>query len=171
VAYVLHKEFGIRKGLMTTVHAYTRSQNLVDGSNKEMVEGRAAAINIVPTSTGAATAVGLVLPELKGKLDGMAFRVPTATGSVVDLVAELEREATQEQINETFRHYAKGPFKQILSVSDWPLVSSDCVGDPHSSIVDLTSTLVLQKNFVKVVAFYDNEWGYVSRLVDLVKYL
>ncbi len=171
VAYVLQKEFGIRRGFMTTVHAYTGSQNLVDGSNKDMIEGRAAAINVVPTSTGAATAVGLVMPELKGKLDGMAFRVPTPTGSVVDLVAELDKDITKEKLNETFKHYAQGSLKNILAVSDWPLVSSDCVGDFHSSIVDLSSTMVLQKNLVKVVAFYDNEWGYVARLVDLIKYL
>ncbi|MBI3660431.1 type I glyceraldehyde-3-phosphate dehydrogenase [Candidatus Acetothermia bacterium] len=171
VAYVLHKEFGIRKGFMTTVHSYTASQNLVDGSNKDMIEGRAAAINVVPTSTGAAAAIGLVMPELKGKLDGMAFRVPTPTGSVVDLVAELEKEVTKEQLNETFRNYAKGPLKNIMAVSEWPLVSSDCVGDSHSSIVDLSSTMVLQKNLVKIIAFYDNEWGYVARLVDLIKYL
>jgi glyceraldehyde 3-phosphate dehydrogenase len=171
VAYVLQREFGIRRGFMATVHAYTASQNLVDGSNKDMVEGRAAAINVVPTSTGAAMAIGLVMPELRGKLDGMAFRVPAPTGSVVDLVAELEKEVTKEALNEAFRNYARGSLKNILSISDWPLVSSDCVGDSHSSIVDLSSTMVLQKNFVKVVAFYDNEWGYVARLVDLIKHL
>jgi len=171
VAYILHKEFGIKKGLMTTVHAYTGSQNLVDGSNKEMVEGRAAAINIVPTTTGAASAIGLVIPELNGKFDGMAFRVPVATGSVTDLVAELEKSVTVEQINETFTRYANGSMKHILATSEWPLVSSDCVGDPHSAIVDLSSTKVIEKSLVKVVAFYDNEWGYSARLADLVKYL
>jgi glyceraldehyde 3-phosphate dehydrogenase len=171
VAYILHKEFGIKKGLMTTVHAYTGSQNLVDGSNKDMVEGRAAAINIIPTTTGAASAIGLVIPELNGKLDGMAFRVPVATGSVTDLVAELEKAVTVEQINETFKRYANGSMKAILGVSEWPLVSSDCVGDSRSAIVDLTSTKVIEKNMAKVVAFYDNEWGYSARLVDLVKYL
>ncbi len=171
VAYVLHKEFGIRKGFMTTVHAYTASQNLVDGSNKDIIEGRAAAINIVPTSTGAASAIGLVMPELKGKLDGMAFRVPTPTGSVVDLVAELDKDVTKEQLNETFRNYAKGSLKNILAVSEWPLASSDCIGDSHSAVVDASSTMVLQKNLAKVVAFYDNEWGYVARLVDLIKHL
>jgi glyceraldehyde 3-phosphate dehydrogenase len=171
VAYILHKEFGIIKGLMTTVHAYTASQNLVDGSNKEMVEGRAATINIIPTTTGAASAIGLVIPELNGKLDGMALRVPVATGSVTDLVAEVERSVTVEQINETFTRYANGPIKQILAVSQWPLVSSDCIGDSHSAIVDLSSTKVIEKSLVKVVAFYDNEWGYSARLVDLVRYL
>lgn len=171
LAYVLQREFGIKKGSMTTVHAYTASQNLVDGSNKEMVEGRAAAINIIPTTTGAASAIGLVIPELNGKLDGMAFRVPVATGSVTDLVAELEKSVTVEQINETFKRYAMGSMKQILGVSAWPLVSSDCVGDPRSAIVDLTSTKVIEKDLVKVVAFYDNEWGYSARLIDLAKYL
>ncbi len=171
VAYILHKEFGIKKGLMTTVHAYTGSQNLVDGSNKEMVEGRAAAINIIPTTTGAASAIGVVIPELNGKLDGMAFRVPVATGSVTDLVAELEKAVTVEQINETLKRYANGPMKHIVGVSEWPLVSSDCVGDPRSAIVALGSTKVIEKNLAKVVAFYDNEWGYSARLVDLVKYL
>ncbi len=171
VAYILHQEFGIKKGLMTTVHAYTGSQNLVDGSNEDIVEGRAAAINIIPTTTGAASAIGLVIPELNGRLDGMAFRVPVATGSVTDLVAELEKPVTVEQINETFTRYANGPMKHILAVSPWPLVSSDCVGDPRSAIVDLSSTKVLAPSLVKVVAFYDNEWGYSARLVDLVKYL
>ncbi len=171
IAYILHKEFGIKRGFMTTVHAYTASQNLVDGSNTDMVEGRAAAINIIPTTTGAASAIGLVIPELKGKLDGMAFRVPVATGSVTDLVAELERSVTVEQLNETFTRYADGPMKHILAVSTWPLVSSDCIGDPHSAIVDLSSTKVLEKSLAKIVAFYDNEWGYSARLVDLVKYL
>lgn len=171
IAYILHKEFGIKRGLMTTVHAYTASQNLVDGSNKDMVEGRAAAINIIPTTTGAASAIGVVIPELNGKLDGMAFRVPVATGSVTDLVAELEKSVTVEQINETFKRYANGPMKEILGVSEWPLVSSDCIGDPRSAIVDLSSTKVIEKSLVKVVAFYDNEWGYSARLADLVKYL
>ncbi len=171
IAYILHKEFGIKRGLMTTVHAYTASQNVVDGSNKDMVEGRAAAINIIPTTTGAASAIGVVIPELNGKLDGMAFRVPVATGSVTDLVAELEKSVTVEQINETFKRYANGPMKEILGVSEWPLVSSDCIGDPRSAIVDLSSTKVIEKSLVKVVAFYDNEWGYSARLADLVKYL
>jgi len=171
IAYILHKEFKIKKGLMTTVHAYTASQNLVDGSNKDMVEGRAAAINIIPTTTGAASAIGLVIPELNGKLDGMAFRVPVATGSVTDLVAELAKTVTVEQLNETFTRYAHGSMKHILAVSQWPLVSSDCIGDPHSAIVDLSSTKVIEKSLVKVVAFYDNEWGYSARLADLVKYL
>lgn len=171
VAYILHKEFAIKKGLMTTVHAYTGSQNLVDGSNKDMVEGRAAAINIIPTTTGAASAIGLVIPELNGKLDGMAFRVPVATGSVTDLVAEVAKPVTVEQVNEVFQRYASGPMKHILAVSEWPLVSSDCIGDPHSALVDLSSTKVIEKSLVKVVAFYDNEWGYSARLADLVRYL
>lgn len=171
VAYVLHQEFGIVKGLMTTVHAYTASQNLVDGSNEELAGGRAAALNIVPTTTGAASAIGLVIPELNGKLDGMAFRVPIATGSVLDLVVELRQDVTTAQIGERFKRYAEGPMKQILGVSAWPLVSSDCVGDPRSAIVDLGSTKVIAQRLAKVVAFYDNEWGYSARLIDLAKYL
>ncbi len=171
VAYILHKEFGIEKGLMTTAHAYTMSQNLVDGANKEMIEGRAAAINIVPTSTGAAVAVTKVLPELEGRLHGIALRVPTSTGSVTDLVALLKTTVTVERLNEAFKRYANGSMKKILSVSEWPLVSSDCIGDPHSAIVDLSSTYVIGGNLVKVIAFYDNEFGYANRLADLVKYL
>lgn len=171
LAYILHKEFGIEKGLMTTAHAYTASQSLVDSANKEMIEGRAAAVNIVPTSTGAAVAVTKVLPELEGRLHGIALRVPTSTGSVTDLVALLKTTVTVAQLNETFKRYANGPMKQILSVSGWPLVSSDCIGDSHSAIIDLSSTYVIGGNLVKVLAFYDNEFGYANRLVDLVKYL
>lgn len=172
IAKILNDEFGIEKALMTTVHAYTADQRLVDsGHPEEWARGRGAAQNIVPTTTGAATAVALVLPELKGKLDGMALRVPTATGSVTDLSALLQKSVTEEEINDAFRKYASDSMKSILKVSEVPLVSSDCVGDPHSAIVNLTSTSVLTGNFVKVLAYYDNEWGYTNRLVDLTSYI
>jgi len=172
IAKILNDEFGIEKALMTTVHAYTADQRLVDsGHPEEWARGRGAAQNIVPTTTGAATAVALVLPELKGKLDGMALRVPTATGSVTDLSALLQKSVTAEEINDAFRKYASDSMKPILKVSEVPLVSSDCVGDPHSAIVNLTSTSVLTGNFVKVLAYYDNEWGYTNRLADLTSYI
>ncbi len=172
LAKILNDEFGIEKGWMTTVHAYTADQRLVDtGYAKEWTRGRGAAQNIVPTTTGAATAVSLVLPELKGKLDGIALRVPTPTGSVTDLNAVLSKSASAEEINAAFRKYATGSMQEILLVSDWPLVSSDCVGDPHSAIVNLSSTKVMGGNFAKVLAFYDNEWGYSNRLVNLASYI
>lgn len=172
VAKILLDEFGIEKGWMTTVHAYTADQRLVDmGHPEEWARGRGAAQNIVPTTTGAATAVGLVLPELKGRLDGIALRVPTPTGSVTDLNVLLQKTVTKEEINDTFRKYAENGMKPILKVSEVPLVSSDCVGDPHSSIINLGSTNVLDGNFLKVLSYYDNEWGYSNRLVDLTLYI
>ncbi len=172
IAKILNDEFGIEKALMTTVHAYTADQRLVDtGHPEEWARGRGAAQNIVPTTTGAAVAVALVLPELKGKLDGMALRVPTATGSVTDLSAVLEKSVTVEEVNDALRKYASGSMQSILKVSEVPLVSSDCVGDPSSAIVNLPSTSVLADNFVKVLAYYDNEWGYTNRLVDLTSYV
>ncbi|MBD1831231.1 type I glyceraldehyde-3-phosphate dehydrogenase [Cyanobacteria bacterium FACHB-472] len=172
IAKILNDEFGIEKALMTTVHAYTADQRLVDtGHPEEWARGRGAAQNIVPTTTGAAVAVALVLPELKGKLDGMALRVPTATGSVTDLSAVLEKSVTVEEVNDALRKYATGSMQSILKVSEVPLVSSDCVGDPSSAIVNLPSTSVLADNFVKVLAYYDNEWGYTNRLVDLTSYV
>ncbi|MBD2006854.1 MULTISPECIES: type I glyceraldehyde-3-phosphate dehydrogenase [Cyanophyceae] len=172
IAKILNDEFGIEKALMTTVHAYTADQRLVDtGHPEEWARGRGAAQNIVPTTTGAAVAVALVLPELKGKLDGMALRVPTATGSVTDLSAVLEKSVTVEEVNDALRKYARGSMQSILKVSEVPLVSSDCVGDPSSAIVNLPSTSVLADNFVKVLAYYDNEWGYTNRLVDLTSYV
>jgi glyceraldehyde 3-phosphate dehydrogenase (phosphorylating) len=167
LAKVLNDEFGIVKGLMTTVHAYTQDQNLQDGPHKDLRRARAAAINIVPTSTGAAKAIGLVLPELKGKLDGYALRVPIPTGSVTDLTAELSKTATVEQINTAFKAAADGPLKGILKYYDAPIVSSDIVTDPHSSLYDAGLTKVID-NQAKVVSWYDNEWGYSNRLVDLV---
>ena len=167
VAKVLNDEFGIVKGLMTTIHAYTQDQNLQDGPHKDLRRARAAALNIVPTSTGAAKAIGLVLPELKGKLDGYALRVPIPTGSVTDLTAELTKSATAAEINAAMKAAADGPMKGILKYYDAPIVSSDIVTDPHSSIFDSGLTKVID-NQAKVVSWYDNEWGYSNRLVDLV---
>ena len=167
LAKVLNDEFGIVKGLMTTIHAYTQDQNLQDGPHKDLRRARAAALNIVPTSTGAAKAIGLVLPELKGKLDGYALRVPVPTGSVTDLTAELTKSASVEEINAAFKAAAEGKLKGILKYYDAPIVSSDIVTDPHSSIYDSGLTKVID-NQAKVVSWYDNEWGYSNRLVDLV---
>ncbi len=166
-AKVRNDEFGIVKGLMTTIHAYTQDQNLQDGPHKDLRRARAAALNIVPTSTGAAKAIGLVLPELKGKLDGYALRVPIPTGSVTDLTAELKKSATADDINAAMKAAAEGPMKGILKYYDAPIVSSDIVTDPHSSIFDSGLTKVID-NQAKVVSWYDNEWGYSNRLVDLV---
>lgn len=167
LAKVVNDEFGIIRGLMTTIHAYTGDQNLQDGPHRDLRRARAAAVNIVPTSTGAAKAIGLVLPELKGKLDGYALRVPIPTGSVTDLTVELGKTATVEQINAALKAAAEGPMKGILKYYDAPIVSSDIVTDPHSSIFDSGLTKVID-NQAKVVSWYDNEWGYSNRLVDLV---
>lgn len=166
VAKVLNDRFGIRKGLLTTVHAYTNSQRLQDVAAKDPRDARAAAENIVPSETGAAKAVGLVIPELKGRFGGMAFRVPTPTVSVIDFTATLERPATKDEINGAMREYAEGPMRGILAITDEPLVSTDLKGDEHSSIYSALDTLVLG-DMVKVVAWYDNEWGYASRVADL----
>ncbi|GAB4628362.1 type I glyceraldehyde-3-phosphate dehydrogenase [Mycobacterium avium subsp. hominissuis] len=163
---VLDDEFGIVRGLMTTIHAYTQDQNLQDGPHKDLRRARAAALNIVPT-TGAAKAIGLVMPNLKGKLDGYALRVPIPTGSVTDLTAELKKPASVEDINAAFKAAAEGRLKGILKYYDAPIVSSDIVTDPHSSIFDSGLTKVID-NQAKVVSWYDNEWGYSNRLVDLV---
>lgn len=170
VAKVLHERFGIEKGLLTTVHAYTNSQSTVDTAKKDLRDSRAAAENIVPSSTGAAKAVGLVIPELKGKFTGMAFRVPTRTVSVVDFTAVLTKEATIEEINAAMKEYANGPMKGILRYSDEELVSSDLVGDEHSSIFSAVDTVGLG-NLVKAVAWYDNEWGYSCRIADLANFM
>jgi glyceraldehyde 3-phosphate dehydrogenase len=167
LAKVLNDEFGIVKGLMTTIHAYTQDQNLQDGPHSDLRRARAAALNIVPTSTGAAKAIGLVLPELKGKLDGYALRVPIPTGSATDLTVELAKPGTANEINAAFKAAADGPLKGILKYYDVPIVSSDIVTDPHSSIFDSLLTKVID-NQAKVVSWYDNEWGYSNRLVDLV---
>ncbi len=171
VAKVLHKEFGIIRGLMTTIHSYTNDQRILDLPHKDLRRARAAALNMIPTTTGAARAVGLVLPELKGKLDGMAIRVPTPNVSVVDLVAELSKDATAEDVNNALKTAANGPMKGILQYSEDPLVSTDLNGNPHSAIVDATVTKVIEGRMVKVIAWYDNEWGYSNRLKDLILYL
>lgn len=170
VAYVLHKEFGIEYGLMTTTHAYTNDQRILDLVHKDLRRARAAGLNIIPTTTGAAQAVALVLPELKGRLTGMALRVPVSTVSVVDLSAQLKKPATAEEINTAFRRYAQGDLKGILSVCDELLVSVDFKGDPHSAIVDAPSTLVVG-DLAKVLAWYDNEWGYACRTADVAAYI
>ncbi len=167
VAKVLHQKFGIEKGYITTIHAYTADQNLQDAPHKDLRRARAAAINIVPTTTGAAKAVGLVLPELKGKLDGNAVRVPTPTGSLTDLCCIVSKEVTVEAINTAMKEAAAGPLKGILEYSEDPLVSSDIVGNPHSSIFDSQITSV-NGNMVKVVSWYDNEAGYSARTADLI---
>jgi glyceraldehyde 3-phosphate dehydrogenase len=167
VTKVLDDEFGIVKGLMTTIHAYTQDQNLQDGPHKDLRRARAAALNIVPTSTGAAKAIGLVMPNLKGKLDGYALRVPIPTGSVTDLTVELGKAASADDINAAFKAAAEGRLKGILKYYDAPIVSSDIVTDPHSSIFDSGLTKVID-NQAKVVSWYDNEWGYSNRLIDLV---
>ncbi|MGH3318282.1 MAG: type I glyceraldehyde-3-phosphate dehydrogenase [Nocardioidaceae bacterium] len=167
---VLSEEFGIVKGLMTTVHAYTQDQNLQDGPHKDLRRARAAAVNVVPTSTGAAKAIGLVMPELKGKLDGYALRVPVPTGSATDLTLELGRESTTEEVNAAFQKAAGGPLKGFLRYTEDPIVSSDIVTDPASCIFDAGLTKVIG-NQAKVVGWYDNEWGYSNRLIDLVQYV
>lgn len=167
LAKVLDDSFGIVKGLMTTVHAYTQDQNLQDGPHSDLRRARAAAVNVVPTGTGAAKAIGLVLPQLLGKLDGYALRVPIPTGSVTDLTAQLSKKASVDEINAVFKEAAEGPLKGILKYNVDPIVSSDIVTDPHSSIYDAPLTKVIDDQ-VKVVSWYDNEWGYSNRLVDLI---
>ena len=171
VAKVLFDTFGIEKGLLTTVHAYTNSQRLLDLEAKDPRDARAAAMNIVPSETGAARAVGLVIPALKGKFSGMAFRVPVSTVSVIDFTALLSQEATIEAINASMKDAANGPLKGILAYTEEPLVSSDLKGDSHSSIFSALDTQVIGGNLAKVIAWYDNEWGYAVRLADLVHYI
>jgi glyceraldehyde 3-phosphate dehydrogenase len=167
---VLHDNFGVDHGLMTTVHAYTNDQRVGDVGHSDLRRARAAAVNIIPTSTGAARAIGLVIPELNGKLDGMAFRVPVPDGSVVDLVARVNKDVTAEQVNDALRSAAGGTLKGIMEYTEDPIVSSDIVGNPHSCIIDGLSTIVLEKNLVKVVGWYDNEWGYSNRVADLIAF-
>jgi len=171
VVKVLHDNFGVNKGLMTTIHAYTNDQRILDIFHKDLRRARAAAINIIPTTTGAATAVTIVIPELKGRLHGLAFRVPVATVSVIDFVADLDKEVTLEQVNQAFQTAAEGPLAGILEYCQEPLVSMDFKGNPASSIVDALSTMVIGGNMVKVLAWYDNEWGYSCRLADLAVYI
>ncbi len=171
MAKVLNDKFGIVKGLITTVHSYTNDQRVLDLPHKDLRRARAAAENIIPSTTGAAKAVGLVLPELKGKLNGMAMRVPTPNVSVTDLVAELKVDVTVEEVNAALKAAAEGPMKGILAYSEEPLVSSDYNGNPASSTIDALSTMVVGGNMVKVVSWYDNEWGYSNRVVDLAIYI
>jgi glyceraldehyde 3-phosphate dehydrogenase len=170
MAKVLHDEFGVVKGLMTTVHAYTQDQNLQDGPHKDLRRSRAAALNVVPTSTGAAKAIGLVMPELQGKLDGYALRVPVPTGSATDLTVELARESTTEEVNAAFKTAADGPLKGFLRYTEDPIVSTDIVTDPASCILDAGLTKVIG-NQAKVVGWYDNEWGYSNRIIDVVQHV
>ncbi|MBN3524525.1 type I glyceraldehyde-3-phosphate dehydrogenase [Paenibacillus apiarius] len=170
-AKVLNDKFGIVKGMMNTIHSYTNDQNVLDLPHKDLRRARAAAQNIIPTTTGAAKAVSLVLPELKGKLNGMSMRVPTPNVSVTDLVVELEKNVTVEEVNAALKEAANGPLKGIMNYSEEPLVSSDYNGNPASSTIDALSTMVIGDNMVKVVSWYDNEWGYSNRVVDLTAYI
>ncbi len=168
---VVHDAFTVRRGLMNTVHSYTNDQRILDVVHKDPRRARSAGLNIIPTTTGAARALALVIPDLKGKFDGFSLRVPTPTVSVVDFTAELEKEATVEAVNDAFRAAEAGPMQGILGVSDEPLVSTDFRGDSRSSIIDAPTTMVLGGNFVKVIAWYDNEWGYSCRVADLVRFV
>ncbi|HYU61321.1 MAG TPA: type I glyceraldehyde-3-phosphate dehydrogenase [Solirubrobacterales bacterium] len=169
VAKVIHDAVGIERGLMTTIHAYTADQRLQDMPHKDLRRARAAAVNLIPTTTGAAKAVGLVLPELDGKLNGLAVRAPVITGSVVDLVCDVSSETTAEDLNQAVREAAEGPLKGILSYTEAPIVSTDVIKDPHSSIFDAEQTIVAEGTMVKTVAWYDNEWGYSNRCVELAE--
>ncbi len=171
VAKVLLNEFGLVRGLMTTIHSYTNDQRILDLPHKDLRRARAAALSMIPTTTGAAKAVGLVLPQLKGKLDGMAIRVPTPNVSVVDLVAEVGKDTTAEEVNAALRKAAEGPMKGILQYTEEPIVSIDCNGNAHSSVLDAGVTKVMEGRMVKVLSWYDNEWGYSSRLRDLILYI
>ncbi|HMG37228.1 MAG TPA: type I glyceraldehyde-3-phosphate dehydrogenase [Blastocatellia bacterium] len=171
VAKVLHENFVIRKGVMNTIHSYTNDQQLLDLPHKDLRRARAASLSIIPTSTGAAKAIGLVLPELKGKLDGFALRVPTPNVSVVDLTCEVEKATSKEEVNAVMKKAADGPLHGILQYSEEPLVSIDFRGNAHSSILDAAYTIVIEGNMVKVLAWYDNEWAYSTRVVDLISYL
>lgn len=170
IVKVLHDNFGLENGFMTTVHSYTNDQMILDAPHSDLRRARSAAVSQIPTTTGAASAVGKILPELKGKLDGMAIRVPTPTGSLVDLVANLKREVTIEEVNAAMKKAAEGPMKGVLEYTEDPIVSVDIIQNPHSSIFDALSTMVLGKT-VKVLSWYDNEWGYSSRVVDLIEKL
>ncbi|HEY3333705.1 MAG TPA: type I glyceraldehyde-3-phosphate dehydrogenase [Candidatus Limnocylindrales bacterium] len=170
-AKVVHDNWVIKRGLMNTIHSYTNDQKILDVAHKDPRRARAAALNIIPTTTGAAKALALVIPDLKGKFDGFSLRVPTPTVSVVDFTAELEKDVTLEELNQAFRDAAAGPMAGILGASDDPLVSTDFRGDARSSIIDLPSNMVLGGNFIKVIAWYDNEWGYSCRVADLTKFV
>jgi glyceraldehyde 3-phosphate dehydrogenase len=171
VTKVLHEAFGVEKGFMTTIHAYTNDQKILDAPHKDLRRARAAAVSQIPTTTGAAKAIGLVMPELKGKLDGIAIRVPTSNVSVVDLVALLKKKTNDKEVNGAFRKAAEGKLQGILQYTEEPLVSVDFLANPHSAIVDGLSTKVIDENLVKVLAWYDNEWGYSCRLAELIKFI
>jgi glyceraldehyde 3-phosphate dehydrogenase len=171
VAKVIHENFRIEKAFMTTIHAYTNDQKILDAPHKDLRRARAAAVSQIPTTTGAAKAVGLVLPELKGKIDGIAIRVPVSNVSLVDLVALVRKETSSEEVNAVLKAAAEGTLKGIIEYTEEPLVSVDFMSNPHSAIIDALSTKVIEKNLVKVMAWYDNEWGYSCRLVDLAKYI
>ncbi len=168
ITYIVHKHWKVKKGFMTTIHSYTNDQRILDLEHKDLRRARAGALSMIPTTTGAAKAVGLVIPELKGKFDGISVRVPTPNVSLVDAVYELENNVTKEEVNAKFREYAAGELKGILAVSDEELVSRDFNGNPHSSIVDAPYTQVIGGNMLKVLAWYDNEWGYSNRMVDVI---
>jgi len=171
LAKVLNDSFGIERGLMTTIHAYTNDQRILDGPQKDLRRARSCAVNIIPTTTGAAKATALVIPELKGKLDGMAIRVPVQDGSVVDLVVQLKKKPSCDDIKKAIKRAASGPLKGILKYSEEPLVSTDIIGNPHSSIFDANSTMCVGDGLYKIISWYDNEWGYSCRVVDLLKIL
>ncbi|MEK6527413.1 MAG: type I glyceraldehyde-3-phosphate dehydrogenase [Nitrospirota bacterium] len=171
IAKIVDQKFKIKRGLMTTIHSYTNDQRILDLPHKDLRRARAAAVSMIPTTTGAAKAVGLVLPNLKGKLDGMAIRVPTPNVSIVDLVVDVEKETTAEAVNAAFKEASSGPLKGIIEYSEEPLVSIDINGNPHSAVVDATLTKILEGNMIKVLAWYDNEWGYSSRIRDLMLYI
>jgi len=166
---VLNDNFKIKYGLMTTVHAYTNDQKILDSPHSDLRRARTAASNIIPTTTGAAKAAGKVIPELKGKLDGMAMRVPVQDGSIVDFICVVEKDTTEEEINKVMKEAAEHELKGILEYSEEPLVSTDVIGNPHSSIFDAPLTKVMGGNFIKVISWYDNEWGYSNRVVDLIE--
>ena len=171
ISKVLNDSFTINKGLMTTVHAYTSDQRILDFAHSDLRRARTAAANIIPTTTGAAKAIGKVIPELNGKLDGMAMRVPVTVGSIVDLIVEVGQDVTKEMVNDAMKKAADGPMKGILQFCTDPIVSSDVIGNPHSSIFDSLLTMVIDKRMVKVVSWYDNEWGYSNRVADLIEKL
>jgi glyceraldehyde 3-phosphate dehydrogenase len=171
ITKILQKEFGIEHGLMTTIHSYTNDQVVLDEPHKDLRRARAAGLSMIPTTTGAAKAISEVIPELKGKLDGMAIRVPTPNVSVVDFVANLSKNTSKEELNDKFREYAAGPMKGILFCSEEPLVSCDFNGNPHSSIVDIANTNVIGGKMVKILSWYDNEWGFSNRMCDLLAYI
>jgi glyceraldehyde 3-phosphate dehydrogenase len=171
VVKILHQEFGIEKAFMTTIHAYTSDQKLLDAPHKDLRRARAAAVSQIPTTTGAAKAVGLVIPELEGKIDGIAIRIPTCNVSVVDLVALLKKNASADEVNESFKKASEGKLKGILDYTEEPLVSVDFMANPHSCIVDGLFTRIIDENLVKILAWYDNEWGFSCRMIDLIKYI